>query len=160
MGACSVARRTIHIMTPYFIPDATLLWALNVAALRGVRVNIVLPQENNLAIVDWASQAYWGATAKYGAHLYLSQGVFDHTKLMVVDGAWVLLGSANLDPRSLRLNFEFNVECYSTELGGQMVELVEQTIRGSKRLTPAMLAARPLPIRLRNGIARLFSPYL
>lgn len=160
LGACQVAKRTIHIMTPYFIPDAPLLTALNTAALRGVRIKIVLPRDNNLAIVDWASQAYWPNTVRYGVHLYSSQGVFDHTKLMVVDGAWVLLGSANLDPRSLRLNFEFNVECYSKSLGSQLVDLVEDTIHTSKRLTPAMLAERPLPIRLRNGIARLFSPYL
>ena len=92
--------------------------------------------------------------------MYLRPGPFDHTKLMVVDGAYVLLGSANWDARSLRLNFEFDVECYSVELGAHMDGMVEARISQSRPYTLAQVNARSLPVKLRDGAARLFAPYL
>jgi cardiolipin synthase len=79
---------------------------------------------------------------------------------MVVDGAYVLLGSANWDARSLRLNFEFDVECYSVELGAHLDGLVEARLSQSRPYTMAHSNARPLPVKLRDGVARLFAPYL
>jgi len=78
----------------------------------------------------------------------------------VVDGAWTLLGSANWDARSLRLNFELNVECYSVELGAHLDGLIQARISGSRQLKLAEIDARPLPVKLRDGLARLFAPYL
>ena len=79
---------------------------------------------------------------------------------MVVDGVWTLLGSANWDARSLRLNFELNVECYCSELGGRLEQLVRARIAESRPVTLAQVSARPLPVKLRDGVARLFAPYL
>jgi cardiolipin synthase len=79
---------------------------------------------------------------------------------MVVDGAWSLLGSANWDPRSLRLNFELDVECWDVELGLRVEALAAERIARSREVTLAELGARSLPVRLRDGVARLFSPYL
>ena len=87
-------------------------------------------------------------------------GAFDHSKLFVVDGAWSLIGSANWDARSLRLNFEMNVECYSVELGAHLDGLIQARISGSRAITLADIDARPLPLKLRDGLARLFAPYL
>jgi cardiolipin synthase len=79
---------------------------------------------------------------------------------MVVDGAWTFLGSANLDPRSLRLNFEFNVECYDPALAAQVEGIVEEKRRGAQPVTLRQVDARPVGVRLRDGLARLLTPYL
>ena len=85
---------------------------------------------------------------------------FDHTKLLVVDDEWCLIGSANWDARSLRLNFEFNVECYDAELVGELAAMVAAKIARGRRLTTAELNRRNLFFRLRDGVARLATPYL
>jgi cardiolipin synthase len=90
----------------------------------------------------------------------LSPGPFDHSKLMVVDGAWTLLGSANWDARSLRLNFELNVECYSVEFGARMEGLAQARVNAARQVTMAEIDARSLPVKLRDGTARLFAPFL
>jgi cardiolipin synthase A/B len=79
---------------------------------------------------------------------------------MVVDGAWTLLGSANWDPRSLLLNFEFNVECFDPVFGARMDDWLRERITGSREVSLAEIRLRPLPLRLRDAFARLFSPYL
>jgi cardiolipin synthase len=79
---------------------------------------------------------------------------------VVVDGVWSLLGSANWDPRSLRLNFELQVECYDPDLATRVEALALERIARARRLTLAEVDARPLPVKLRDGVARLFSPYL
>ena len=79
---------------------------------------------------------------------------------MLVDGAWTLFGSANWDSRSLRLNFEFNAECYCTVLGQRMEQLVRDRLSHCNPLTSEQINGRSLPIKLRDGIARLFAPYL
>jgi cardiolipin synthase len=160
LGAIACARRSIQVVTPYFLPDASLIAALNVAALRGVEVDIVLPVRNDLALVGWASTAQLWQVLEHGCRVFLSPPPFDHTKLMLVDGIWTLLGSANWDPRSLRLNFEFNVECYDRELAASLQDLVRTKIERSRRIHLADVDGRSLPIRLRDGIARLFSPFL
>lgn len=160
LGAIACARSSVLVVTPYFLPDASLIAALNVAALRGVKVDIVLPAESDLAMVKWASTALLWQVLERGCRVWHSPPPFDHTKLMLVDEFWTLLGSANWDPRSLRLNFEFNVECYDRELATSLTVLVRSKIQQSRRLSLADMSGRSLPIRLRDGVARLFSPYL
>jgi cardiolipin synthase len=160
LGALSQARSSIRLATPYFLPDLPLVDALRTAALRGVRVEIVLPERGNLRMVEWAAMAQLNQVLKWGCQVYLSRRPFDHSKILVVDGSWSLVGSANWDPRSLRLNFEYNVECYSTELAGRLERLLDQKIASGRRMTLADLEGRPLPLRLRDGIARLAQPYL
>ncbi|HEV3005335.1 MAG TPA: phospholipase D-like domain-containing protein, partial [Pirellulales bacterium] len=125
LGGLACARSRVSIVTPYFLPDAALITGLNIAAMRGVEVDVLLPERNNLLMVEWASRSLWWQILEHGCRIWLSPPPFDHTKLMVVDGAWSLVGSGNWDPRSLRLNFEFDVECYDAELGRQMEAHVE-----------------------------------
>jgi cardiolipin synthase len=160
MGALACAKKSVYIVTPYFLPDAGLVHALNTADLRGVNVQIVLPSQNNLALVQWASTAMLWQVLERGVQVWASSPPFDHTKLMIIDGYWTLVGSANWDPRSLRLNFEFNVECYDETLASQLTDIVVGRILRSKAITLAEVDQRPLPIRLRDGVARLFMPYL
>ncbi|MBI4248053.1 MAG: PLDc N-terminal domain-containing protein [Elusimicrobia bacterium] len=160
LGALECAKSSIRIVTPYFLPDQSLITALNVAAMTGIRVDIILPRENNLSMVQWASTHLLWQLLERGCRVWLSPPPFDHTKLMLVDGAWVLIGSANWDPRSLRLNFESNVECYDTLLAETLEALFQAKLQKAHELSLEEVNGRSLPVQLRDGVARLFSPYL
>ena len=154
------AQRSVKILTPYFVPDSSLITGLDFAAMRGVDVDIVLPETSDLPHVHWAAWGQLWQVLERGCRLWLNPGPFDHSKLMVVDGAWTLLGSANWDARSLRLNFELNVECYSVEFGARMDGLVQARINAAQPVTIDQVNARSLPVKLRDGVARLFAPFL
>jgi cardiolipin synthase A/B len=160
LGAVACAGQSVRIATPYFLPDSALIAALNTAALRGVDVEILLPGRCNLRAVGWAQTAQLWQVLQRGCRVWHTPPPFDHSKVMIVDGAWSLIGSANWDPRSLRLNFEFNIECYDTDLAGELGALLDNKKRNAHALTLNEVDSRPVPIRLRDGIARLFSPYL
>ncbi|MDD5140811.1 MAG: phospholipase D-like domain-containing protein [Verrucomicrobiales bacterium] len=160
LAALAEAQTSVQILTPYFLPDTALVTALNLAALRGVRVDIILPAKNNLPFVHWASRSLWWQVLERGCHVWLTPPPFDHSKLMIVDGHWVFLGSANWDARSLRLNFELNVECYGRDFADEMELVIERKIRDAREVTLAEVDARTVPGKLRDAIARLFSPYL
>jgi cardiolipin synthase len=160
LGALSIARDSVRIVTPYFLPDPALVSALNLAAMRGVQVDILLPAKNNLPFVQWASRAMWWQVLKHGCRIWLTPPPFDHSKLMLVDGCWVLLGSANWDARSLRLNFEYNLECYDPGLARQMDVWFAARRNAAHLVTLEEVDGRPLPAKLRDGIARLLTPYL
>jgi cardiolipin synthase len=128
--------------------------------LRGVRVDIILPAKNNLPYVHWASRALWWQVLERGCRIWLTPPPFDHSKLMIVDGHWVMFGSANWDARSLRLNFELNVECYGRNFATEMEKIIEEKVSVARAVTQAEVDRRPMPIKLRDAIARLFSPYL
>jgi len=160
VGGLNAAQRSVRIMTPYFVPDGALITALDVAAMRGVEVDILLPSQSDLPHVHWAAFGQLWQVLERGCRVWSSPGPFDHSKLMVVDGAWTLLGSANWDARSLRLNFELDVECYSVEFGAHMEGLVQARINAARPVTLADIDARPLAVKLRDGAARLFAPFL
>src|ERR1043166_356476 len=148
LGALSIARDSVQIVTPYFLPDPAVVSALNLAAMRGVQVDIILPARSNLPFIQWASRAMWWQVLEHGCRLWLSPPPFDHSKLMIVDGCWVLLGSANWDPRSLRLNFEFNLECYDPQLARELQKVVDHKREKAQLVNLAEVDGRPLPVRL------------
>lgn len=160
LGGLACAKSTVAIATPYFLPDARLVSALEVAALRGVQVDILLPSANNHKLVQWAATAQLAPLVEVGCRVWSSPPPFDHAKLMIVDQSWAFIGSANLDPRSLRLNFEFNLECYGTEFATRLHEVFQDRLQDAVPVTVEGLSTRRLPIKLRDGAARLLSPYL
>ena len=160
LGGLSAATDRVRIVTPYFLPQAPIIHALNVTAMRGVDVDIVLPAENNILLVHWASTSQHWQLLEKGCRIYLTPPPFDHTKLMVVDGAWSLIGSTNWDPRSLRLNFEYNVECYDGDLAEELDRLIEMKIASARQVTLQEVNGRSFPVQLRDGLARLLTPYL
>jgi cardiolipin synthase len=160
LAALAEAQTSVKILTPYFLPDNALVTALNLAALRGVRVDIILPAKNNLPFVQWASRALWWQVLERGCHIWLTPPPFDHSKLMIVDGHWVLLGSANWDARSLRLNFELNVEAYGRAFAREMEKIIARKTAAAREVTLAEVDGRAWPVKLRDAGARLFSPYL
>jgi cardiolipin synthase len=160
LAALGEAQTSIQILTPYFLPDSALVTSLNLASLRGVRVDIILPAKSNLPFVHWASRAMWWQVLERGCHVWLTPPPFDHSKLMIVDGHWVSFGSANWDARSLRLNFELNVECYGRDFAQEMETFSMEKISAAREVTLAEVDKRPLPVKLLDAIARLFSPFL
>ncbi|HYN39963.1 MAG TPA: phospholipase D-like domain-containing protein [Rhodospirillales bacterium] len=159
-AALSQAKRCVRIVTPYFLPDSSLSSALQLAALRGVGVDIVMPEVSNLRLMQWATRAKLHPFAARGCRLWLTPPPFDHAKLMTVDGAWSLIGSANWDQRSLRLNFEFDVECYDAAFAAELDRLIDARLARARLLDSREIESRPLPFRIRDSAAWLLSPYL
>jgi cardiolipin synthase len=160
LGALACARRKVQIMTPYFIPDAALTAALGSAALRGVEVSLLLPGQTDLFFVDWATRACLWEILPFGIHVRYQPPPFVHTKLLLVDDLWSLVGSANLDPRSLRLNFELDLEIYDAATTGGLARHFDESFARSRAVTMDEVDGRSLPERLRDGAAKLLSPYL
>lgn len=158
LSAITSARDSIRIATPYFLPDEQLLTALQLAALRGVDVRLVTPAVNNHRMIAWAAQAHVRPLLEAGCRLWRSAPPFDHSKLMTVDDEWSLIGSANWDARSLRLNFELTVEVYDRDLCGRLSSMID-----AKCVDPVSLAdidGRWFPTKLRDATVRLMLPYL
>ena len=160
LAAIRRAKRNIRILTPYFIPDSSLVTALSVAAQAGVDVEIILPSANNLLLVHWASMAVLPQLLTRGCRVYFSDPPFDHAKLTVVDEDWVLFGSSNWDERSLRLNFELNLESLDTGFAGRMISLFEDRRKQSTEVSLAQCTQIGVSRRIRNGMCHLFAPYL
>ena len=160
LGALSVAQRHVRIQSPYFLPDVSLVAALATAARRGVLVDIVIPGANNLKLVNAAMMAQIDQLILTGCRVWRSSGTFDHSKLFTVDGGWSYVVSSNLDPRSLRLNFELDLEVYDRALAQQLDARIDATISSAERITIRSLMRRPFLLRLRDKIVWLASPYL
>ena len=158
MQAVSCARSSVTVMTPYFLPDERLLTALSLAAIRGVKVHVVMPKASNHFAVDWAARANIGSLLKDGVNIWLGPPPFRHTKMMIVDNEWSLIGSANWDLRSFRLNFEVCMEVYDRPFAQSLQHFVMG--RKGEPLTHRDLKARSLPVRLRDAGVRLLMPYL
>jgi cardiolipin synthase len=156
LHAISLARRSIRVVTPYFLPPEVLTMALGLAAMRGVKVEIVLPEHSNHTMLDWARRVPLRELLHAGCQVKLRPPPFDHSKLMTIDDTWSLIGSANWDTRSFRLNFELNVEIKDAGFAQKLAGIT----RGGRELLRAELDREPLLLRLRNNAARLLQPYL
>ncbi|MGF6171767.1 phospholipase D-like domain-containing protein [Ensifer sp. 4252] len=160
MGAFSVARKNIRLMSPYFLPDRELISALVTAARRGVEVDIVVPAVNNLLLVDRAMTAQFDQVLKGHCRVWRARGAFNHSKLLAVDERWAYVGSTNLDPRSLRLNFEFDLEVLDDVFARDVSSRIAAIIESAQEVTLQDLNAQPLAARLANRLLWLGSPYL
>jgi len=160
IGAFSIARESIRIMSPYFLPDRELISALVTAARRGVAIDIVVPDVNNLVLVDRAMRAQFDQVLRDGCRVWRATGSFDHSKLLAIDGAWAYVGSSNLDPRSLRLNFEIDLEVLDESFARGIEARIDTAIAGAHPVTLKELRARPFPLRLLDRMLWLCSPYL
>ncbi|KDU97007.1 cardiolipin synthase [Komagataeibacter rhaeticus] len=158
LQAFTLARHSIRVMTPYFLPDDRFLTELALAALRGIEVDVVVPWHSNHTVLDWARAANLPRFLDSGCRIWLARPPFNHSKLMVVDGQWSFVGSSNLDVRSLRLNFEINLETYDPALAGRLDAFIAS--HRHVRLTHHDLDRRKPWRKLRDAGARLLLPYL
>ncbi len=154
------AKREVRVITPYFLPTEPIFSALISCVLRGVKVRIIVPSQNNIPLVKWASRTSYVPLLKRGCHIFESAPPFDHSKALIIDGAFSLIGSTNWDPRSLQLNFEFNLACFDDVLARKLTAEFDRKLARSSEVTLETLAAQSPAERLRNGIARLFIPLL
>ncbi|MDR2573644.1 MAG: phospholipase D-like domain-containing protein [Desulfovibrio sp.] len=159
-GAISAAKGIIRIMTPYFLPSHDIMAALRSAARRGIEVWIVLPGKNNLPYMHWAMLRLLPTLLQAGVRIWLQPPPFAHSKLMTIDGNYSQIGSANLDARSLHLNFELNMEVFDTRLHDRLAEHIDTAIAKGREITLKEIEAQPLPVKLRNAACWIFSPYL
>ena len=160
LAAVNSAREHISVMSPYFLPPRELIGALQSAAQRGVRVEVLLPEKSDHPIVDHATRNMLWELLVHGVDVRFQPPPFAHTKLFLVDGYYALIGSANLDPRSLRLNFELVVEVYDGGFTGGLLERFAGTFSVSRRTCLAEVDGRKLLPRTRDALCWLFSPYL
>jgi cardiolipin synthase len=156
LHAISCARRSIRVVTPYYLPPELLTTALSLAAMRGIAVDLVVPEKSNHAFLDWARRVPMRILLEAGCRIWLRPEPFDHSKLMTVDDSWSLIGSANWDTRSFRLNFELNVEIQDPAFAESLIHATQ----AGRQLDLATLDNEPLLFRLRNSAARLLQPYL
>lgn len=160
MGVISAATREVLIMTPYFLPTFDLMGALIAAQLRGLKVQIVVPGHNNIKPVHWAMQNTLKQLLESGLDIRYQPAPFVHSKLLLIDGEYALIGSANIDPRSLRLNYEMGLEIFSKDVNRQLREYFVARAERSTPITLEQINNRTLAARLRDSLAWLFSPYL
>jgi cardiolipin synthase len=159
-GAIGSARRRVAIMTPYFLPPRELIAPLQAAALAGIDVAVILPARNNLPYVHRATRHLLWELVERGVHVYYQPPPFAHGKLFYVDDYYAQIGSANFDPRSLRLNFEMNVEIYSRDTVADLAQHFETVRAASTPVTLASVDRRSLGAKTLDGVCWLFSPYL
>lgn len=154
------AKEYVYIQTPYFIPDESLMDALRIAALSGVKIKIMIPNKPDHLFVYWATLSHVGELLNEGAEVYLYQNGFLHAKTIVVDGKLSSVGTANIDVRSFRLNFEVNAFIYDEAFAEKLVAEFEDDITVSTQMTKSLYQKRSIIIRFKESISRLLSPIL
>lgn len=159
-AAVAAAERSIRVETPYFVPHAALQQALLHAALRGVRVQLVVPTRSDALLVLWAGRSFYRELIDAGVELYEFDDGMLHAKIMTIDDRWCMLGSANMDIRSFRLNFEITALVYDAGVSARLGQLIEQHCRQSRRIRAEDMRRRPVLTELAEGAARLFAPLL
>ncbi|OZI10424.1 cardiolipin synthase [Bacillaceae bacterium SAS-127] len=156
----SSAKKSIYIQSPYFIPDASLLDALRIAALCGVDVRIMIPNKPDHMFVYWATYSNVGELIKAGAKIYIYDNGFIHAKTIVVDEKLSSVGTANIDVRSFKLNFEVNAFIYNYETGKKLAQIFEDDMKLSFELTEEKYQNRSTVIKFKESVSRLLSPIL
>jgi len=153
------AKKTIHIQTPYFVPDEPFLEALKIAAMCGVEVNVMIPGVWDKAVVFHASNSYIKELLHYGMNVFMYHG-FIHSKMVVMDGQVASTGTTNIDIRSFALNFEINAFIYNEDFAQKCIDIFLQDEKNSTKVTIANYEARGWDDKMKEAICRLFSPVL
>lgn len=156
----TMAKKFIYIQTPYFIPDSSFMDTLRIACLSGIDVRIMIPNKPDHMFVYWATYSYVGQLIKAGAKVYIYDNGFLHAKMIVVDNEASTVGTANIDVRSFKLNFEVNAFIYDRETSHHLAELFEQDMLLSTELTWELYEQRSRLIKLKESFSRLLSPIL
>ena len=154
------AERSVRLITPYFLPGDDLLRALRMAALRGVSVELVVPEKSNHWYTTWAGRALYDDLLEAGVRLYERKPPFVHAKAMVVDGRMAVVGTANLDWRSLASNFETSLVVYGTDFASRVGMFIREDRLESRRISLREFKARPVWHRYLENACGLLAPLL
>ena len=159
--ALTAARTSIDIENAYFVPDKLTVEALCSAARRGVRIRIVVPgRYTDARLGRWAAQGLYAALLEAGIHIYEYQPTMMHCKVLVIDGLWSSVGSANFDDRSFRLNDEANLNVFSEELAREQIRLIDADIARSRRMVLKKWRSRRFGRRVNERLALLLRSQL
>jgi cardiolipin synthase len=159
-AAIAAADQRVFISTPYFVPDEPILTALATAALRGVDVRVLVPKKGDSALVSAAARSYYGDLVALGVKIYEYEPTMMHAKTMVIDRELSIVGTANLDNRSFRLNFECALAIAGEETADTLAAQFDRDLTKAKRVTRSREARVPIPQSILESIARLLSPLL
>jgi cardiolipin synthase len=154
------ANRRIYIATPYFVPDDSILEALKTAALSGVDVRIIIPGTPDHFFVYWSSLSYLGELLDAGVRCYEYTKGFIHSKVISMDGMISSVGTANVDVRSFKLNFEVNAFMYDKRVTAEIDAQFAQDFRDSHEITKDEYETRSRQTKIREAFSRLISPLL
>lgn len=154
------AEEYVYIQTPYFIPDESLADAVRIASLSGIDVRIMIPNKPDHPFVYWATYSYVGNMLEAGAKIHIYENGFLHAKTIVVDGKLSSVGTANIDVRSFRLNFEVNAFMYSEQVARKLLKQYELDMKECYTLSLDDYKKRSTWIRFKESVARLISPIL
>lgn len=154
------AKEYIYIQTPYFIPDPSFYDAIRIATLSGIDVRIMIPNKPDHPFVYWATYSYAGQLLKAGARVFIYDNGFLHTKMIVIDDKASTVGTANIDVRSFKLNFEVNAFIYDSIVSQDLANLFYQDMELSDELTYENYLERTRMIKTKESIARLLAPIL
>jgi cardiolipin synthase len=152
------ARRRIWIASPYFVPDRQVISALQLAALRGVDVRIILPQNPDHLLVYLSSFSYVAKTAPAGVKFYRYERGFMHHKIMIVDDRAATVGTANLDNRSFRINFEITLLFADRDFNRRVTRMLVDDLGRCKPALASDLHNRPIWFKIAVRVARLMAP--
>ncbi|HEY1794362.1 MAG TPA: cardiolipin synthase [Opitutaceae bacterium] len=150
----------VWIATGYFVPDDIILAALELAASRGVDVRLLISERNDHPWLVTVGRSYYGQLLAAGVRIFEYSAGINHAKVMLADGHWAMVGSANLDYRSMRLNFELNLLCHSQERNGELARILEHDFALSQEVDPAVFAGRPFRRKFLEAALRPLSPML
>jgi cardiolipin synthase len=160
LNAINVANYRLRIATPYFLPDESIISALCSASLRGVKVDILIPSFIDHKVMNWALTAVMPELLEKGCHIFRSHPKFDHSKLLIVDDDYASIGSANWDARSFRLNFELNIGVIDKAFVSELIEFFEHKKQNAQLVDIETVKRQNLLKKIRNGLARMLTPYL
>lgn len=159
-AAIHSAEKDILLVTPFFVPGATMTEALRLAAVGGVRVRILLPERSDSVFVTHASRFYLERLVRAGAEVWWHSGDFLHAKMLCIDGKWTTTGSCNFDHRSFFLNYELNLEVTGPEFATEITDFVESELERSRRVTLEDVEDWSWDVKFRAKLAALFEPIL
>ncbi len=159
-SAIATATSYVYITTPYLLPTVDLLTAMKTAALSGIDIRILLPDKSDSHIPKWGSDSYVKELMEAGVKIYFYKAGFTHSKVIIADGVFSTVGTANVDFRSLETNFEVNAMIYDEEVAAELTSLFMDDLLHSWQVVPEEWAQRPWYRKAKESFARIFSPLL
>ena len=154
------AKKNVYMETPYLVPDLPILESLKISALSGVDVRIIIPGNPDHFFMQWAASSYIGELLEAGIKIYSYQNGFIHAKTIVADSTVISIGTANMDIRSFKLNFEVNAIIYDDRVATEAETQFMEDIKESEEITKEVYSNRSLTLRIKESLVRLVSPIL
>lgn len=159
-AAVSDATQSVSIVTPYFVPDRAMFLALTAAAYQGVKVRLLLPSKSDSFLVLWAGRSFYEDLIDAGVEIFEFDDCMIHSKVVIVDQRWSMVGSANMDVRSFQLNFELTNIIYDAGVATELLVDFEGLTRAARRIDVKAIKSWTYPQALAMGLARIATPIL